>query len=84
MGEKGIGWGEVVWEEVVWEEEGRKYPTDDIFMVTQMSFAVLATVDLMTVQVDVVRETHRNDVCASAKAVLFPLPVPGSRDVVQL
>jgi hypothetical protein len=60
------------------EKEGEeKYPTDDIFMVTQMRFAVLATVDFMTVQIDVVRETHRNDVCASAQAVLCSLLVPG-------
>ena len=43
-----------------------KYPTDDVFMVTQMRFAVLAAVDLMTVQVNIVRETHRSEICASA------------------
>lgn len=34
---------------------GRKTnPTDDILMVAQMSLAVLATIDLMAVQVDIV------------------------------
>ena len=43
-------------------EGGRRrraaYTRYDILMVTQMSLTVLASVDLMAVQVDVVRQTH--------------------------
>jgi hypothetical protein len=36
------------------EGEGETYSTYDVLMVGQMCFAVLAAVDLVTVQVDVV------------------------------
>ena len=36
----------------------RTYPTYDIFMIAQMSLAVLASVDLVAVQVNIVRQTH--------------------------
>lgn len=49
------------------------YPTDDILVVTQMSFAVLATIDLMAVQIDVVRETHLFlCICAPVRDFSFP------------
>ena len=31
---------------------------NDVLMIRQMSFAVLATVDLVAVEIDIVRETH--------------------------
>jgi hypothetical protein len=34
------------------------YPADDIFVVTQMSFAVVAAIDAARVEVDVVSKTH--------------------------
>jgi hypothetical protein len=42
-------------------KEGRKggaYSADDIFMVAEVRLAVLAAVDLVAVQIDVVCETH--------------------------
>jgi len=39
----------------------RTYSAYDVFMVREMRLAVLATVDLVAVQVDIVREPHGLD-----------------------
>ena len=39
-------------------KKGSAYPTYDILMVAQMSLTVLASVDLVAIQVDIVCQTH--------------------------
>lgn len=34
--------------------EGSSYPTDNVLMITEVGFAVLTTIDLVAIQVDVV------------------------------
>jgi hypothetical protein len=34
------------------------YPTDDIFVIGKMGFAVLAAVDLVAIKIGVIRKTH--------------------------
>lgn len=48
------GYVDDVVEEVGFAMLTAEIPTDDILMVAQMSLAVLATIDLMAVQVDIV------------------------------
>lgn len=46
---------------ILWSEEatgGLTYPTDDIIVVGKVRLAVLATVDLVGIQVDVVCKAH--------------------------
>jgi len=38
--------------------ENRSYPADDVVMVGQVCLAVLAAVDLVGIEVDVVLESH--------------------------
>jgi hypothetical protein len=47
------------------------YSAYDVFMVRQMSLAVLAAVYLMAVQVDVVREPHGLNSCADCADLLW-------------
>jgi hypothetical protein len=43
------------------------YPAYDVFMVREVRLAVLAAVDLMAIQVDVVREPHCPDSSADCR-----------------